>query len=297
MMRPSNRFLLIGAAALVGAACADSATGPLSASTLLDAFSTTPVGFENTASSYAGTGAPMAPPGSPEQQQHRDGPGGDFMGGGMHDDFMGGPAGMPPFEIKGGTDSCTFDAASGVVSCSVKRDGLTILRTFVFKNAAGVVQSHRDSTTDSIVEHDDVSGTVLSRRDSSSSIVKHVSDRTVSGASKASTKRTVSGTSSGSEATTGKTHDGVAFTGTRTIADTTTGLVTPVVAGKPSYPTAGTVVRVMNASRTAGGVTKTSARREVVTYDGSATAKLVITENGVTKNCTLPLPHGRPTCS
>lgn len=296
-MRPSNRFLLTAAAALVGAACAGSTTDPISAGTLLDAFSTSPVGFETTASSYAGTGSPMAPPGSPEQQQHRDGPGHDFMGGGMHDDFLGGPPGLPPFEIRNGLGDCAFNAGTGVVSCASTRGGLTVLRTFVFKNAAGTVQSRRDSTTDSIVEHDDVSGTVSSRRDSSTSVVKHVGDRSVTGAAKSSTMRTVSGTSGGSENTTGKTRDGVAFTSSRTIADTTTGLVTPVVSGKPSYPTAGTVIRVMNASRTANGETKTSARREVLTYDGSATAKLVITENGVTRNCTLPLPHGRPACS
>jgi hypothetical protein len=38
-------------------------------------------------------------------------------------------------------------------------------------------------------------------------------------------------------------------------------------------------------------------REEDVTYDGSTTAKVVITKNGVTKNCTLPLPHGRLSCS
>ena len=38
-------------------------------------------------------------------------------------------------------------------------------------------------------------------------------------------------------------------------------------------------------------------RREVVTYDGSATAKVVITENGATKSCTRPLPRGQLSCS
>jgi hypothetical protein len=34
----------------------------------------------------------------------------------------------------------------------------------------------------------------------------------------------------------------------------------------------------------------------VLTYDGSATATLVITRNGTTQNCTIVLPHGRPRC-
>jgi len=41
----------------------------------------------------------------------------------------------------------------------------------------------------------------------------------------------------------------------------------------------------------------TLTRREVVTYDGSATAQVVITENGTTKNCTKPLPRGPLSCS
>jgi len=38
-------------------------------------------------------------------------------------------------------------------------------------------------------------------------------------------------------------------------------------------------------------------RREVITYDGSATAKVEITENGTTRNCTRPLPRGPLSCS
>jgi hypothetical protein len=34
----------------------------------------------------------------------------------------------------------------------------------------------------------------------------------------------------------------------------------------------------------------------VITYDGTATAKVVITQDGTTQNCTLPLPRGRLTC-
>jgi hypothetical protein len=49
-------------------------------------------------------------------------------------------------------------------------------------------------------------------------------------------------------------------------------------------------------SVTSAGTTRSSSRREVITYDGSATAKLVITRDGTTKTCSLPLPHGRPVC-
>jgi hypothetical protein len=47
----------------------------------------------------------------------------------------------------------------------------------------------------------------------------------------------------------------------------------------------------------AGSSPSTTSRREVITFDGSATAKVVITHDGVTKNCTKPLPHGHLTCA
>jgi hypothetical protein len=34
----------------------------------------------------------------------------------------------------------------------------------------------------------------------------------------------------------------------------------------------------------------------VITFNGTSTASITITENGSTKTCTLPLPHGRPSC-
>jgi hypothetical protein len=73
--------------------------------------------------------------------------------------------------------------------------------------------------------------------------------------------------------------------------------VIPVSSTASTYPTAGRVVRSMSATTTiAGGTPTTKSRREVLTYDGSATAKLTITEDGNTRNCTIALPRGRPNC-
>jgi len=58
------------------------------------------------------------------------------------------------------------------------------------------------------------------------------------------------------------------------------------------------VIRVMQATLTyTGASTASIERREVVTYDGSATAKIVITQNDSTRNCTKALPRGPLTCS
>jgi len=129
-----------------------------------------------------------------------------------------------------------------------------------------------------------------------SSTVSSQSDRTVSGLAQGSTERTVNGTSAGDESTTGTTSRGN-FTATRAVADTTRDVVVPVQANTRTYPTAGTVIRVIEASLTYEGESPvTLSRREVVTYDGSATAQVTITENGVTQNCTRPLPHGPLSC-
>jgi hypothetical protein len=127
--------------------------------------------------------------------------------------------------------------------------------------------------------------------------VQNASERTTSGLAQGSARRTVDGASASRETVTGTSSRGQ-FTATREAGDTTTGLVVPVAAaGAASYPTAGTVVRSMRATLAYAGATPAvSERREVLTYDGSATARLVITENGTTRNCAVALPRGRPVC-
>lgn len=303
-MRHRVRFYMLGGAAVLTAACVDGITAP-SALTLLDAaFLTTPVGFESAASSFSGgTGGPGTAfmPGDHGGPRGPNGLGGghDFMGGGLGVDFLGGPSGGGrPFDRGGfaAPTPCTFSAATGIVTCAPEtHDGLTINRTVIYKTASGTAQAAQDSTTNSATTHVTVTGT-QTRRDGKVTTVAHTSDRAVTGLASTATQRTVNGTSAGAEASSGKDTAGT-FTVARVIGDTTSGVVIPVVSGKPTYPTAGSVVRSMKATLTYTGKTPTtSTRREVVTYDGTSTAKLVITRDGVTKNCTIPLPHGRPVC-
>ena len=237
----------------------------------------------------------------------------------------------------GGGLSCTstFNATTGRVVCeTVTQSGLTINRSAQYKNAAGTVQQAFDTaTTNSVNVQSTVGGTVtytppdsaVDRRPgrggrggacwgdgrgpgglllgdtativSATTTVNNASDRTVTGLASGSTQRTVNGTSSGQESTTGESSRGT-FTATRVAGDTTTGVVIPVTTDGKSYPTAGTVIRAMQATLTYTGQTPTTvSRREVITYDGTTTAKVVITENGATRNCTRPLPRGPLTCS
>ena len=287
---------------LVGVAACNDSTGP-DLFSLGSAFTTAPAGFNEVSSSVASGDAAAGLPWQPERGHGgpRGGPGmGGFMGGNMDINFLGGIAagrgpGHGPFAT-GDASNCAFSAATGDVTCaSVTRGGLTITRVLTFKTANGTAQATHDSTTNSARARMTANGTVQ-RRDSVTATVQNSSDRTVTGLAVGSTLRTVNGTAQGLENSSGKTRDGKAFTAVRTMGDTTSGLTIPVVSGRPTYPSAGTVVRSMKVVMTVDGTARTSLRREVITYNGSATATLVITHDGTTKTCSLPLPVGRPTC-
>lgn len=260
---------------------------------------------------------------------------GSLMGGGLHDAFagsigFGGRDGSHgPF---GGGLKCTstFDAASGRVVCAaVTRHGVTANRSAQYLDAAGAVQQAFDSlTTNSVNVQSSVSGTIVydrsadsaSSRDhgrghygrgrgeagrllgdtstilTASSTLSSTSTRTVTGLASGSTQRTIAGASAGQESTTGTSSRG-SFTATRVVGDTTSGVVIPVIVGTKSYPSAGTVIRSIKATLQYSGESAVSLeRREVITYDGSAVAKVAITQNGTTKNCTRELPRGHLVC-
>lgn len=292
---------------LVAAACSES-SAPSSelAITMASAYSTVPSGFSELSSSFAadaGTGSFL--PGFSSRENRGSGRGFDgpgrgpgfglgFMGGGLLGPFLGDGLERGFFH---GDASCTF--ASGVVSCGpTTHGGLTITRVSQYLTSAGTPQARIDTTTNTVITKVTVTGTTT-RRDSSTSTVSETSAQTVTGLAPGSTKRTVNGTSAAAESTTGNSSQG-AFTAKRAAGDTVIGVVIPVqtATGGRTYPTAGTVIRSMSATVTISGQSPTiSSRREVITYDGSATAKVVITQDGATQNCTLPLPRGKLSCT
>ena len=294
-------FAVLAGAALVTATACNDSTAPSSSSPLLSAaFLSTPAGFSSTDNSFD-TNGDMGEPWMPDRGARN--LGSEFMGGGLRADFFGG-IGMGrdwhdgPFGLGEYLANCTFSASTGVVTCpTVTRRGLSIDRWFVFTDASGTSQSAPSNTTNTINEKVTVSGTVTRHDGAVTSTVNLASTRTVSGVAAGSMQRTVDGASLGTEQSQGTGPQG-AFTASRTIADTTTGLVIPLQNGHPTYPTAGRVARVIEATLTLAGKSPVSSTRsEVITYDGSATAKVVITKNGATRNCTMPLPFGRLVCS
>jgi hypothetical protein len=311
---------------LVTAACSNAITDA-NQSLSADAFAAAITGFSSAQNSFSEEGGSGLNGGAlGGGHGGRRGRGFGLMAGGLDGAFWGTGIGRGfgnrPGDLAS-SSSCAFDAGSGRVSCAPDtRNGLTIVRSFAFANAAGQAQSAFDSlTTNSVNVRSRVTGTTVFRGgahhgfgrgrecgpQSSSTLaiptgendtttVEHASDRTVTGLAQGSTQRTVKGTSAAEEVTTGVDSVG-AFTVTRVAGDTTTAVVIPVSTTGPSYPTAGTIVRAMRVTVARNGQTpQSSSRREVITYDGSATASVVITQDGQTSNCTLPLPRGRLVC-
>jgi hypothetical protein len=229
------------------------------------------------------------------------------MGGGLGPDFIGKIAfgrgkGRGPFGSFELPATCTFSDATGRVTCpEFTKHDLTVNISFAFTDVAGNAQSAFDTvTTNSVNVQTAVNGTKVREDDDDddvvTSTVSHTSDRTVSGLAKGSTQRTVNGTAKAHESTSG-TRDGVAFTAVRDAADTTSGLVIPIVDGRPTIPSAGKVIRRMTVTITPeGGTEVTKTRREEVTFNGTNTISVIITQDGVTKNCTITLPGKNLSC-
>ena len=308
-----------------------------SLASLSAALSSVPVGFGDLSTSFVGTPAAMADAGGfwlgggREAYFDRSG----LMGGGLGDAFAGGigfdrrDGGHGPFA---GGLGCTgtFNAATGRVTCvDTTRSGVVVTRSAKYMTAAGTVQEAFDPLTTNTVTTQSVSmGTVKYDRSAdnmsggerdhhwgmgrgpggrllgdtstiltATTTVSSASDRTVAGLASGSALRTINGTSAGRETSSGTSSRG-SFTASRLVGDTTAGLTIPVVTGATSYPTAGSVVRSIVATlQYTGSAAVAMTRREVITYDGSATAKVVITENGVARTCTRPLPRGHLSCS
>jgi len=323
MLRSRTLALALSSSLLGAAACSSNdVSSPLGMRglTSASAFNTPVAGFNEVSSSFApGDGSGMSPwmpdrmSGGPLGMAFGGFGGGDggiggpgmggLMGGGMDGAFVGGESrgrGSERGPFAGGIDdSCVFAAATGDVTCGpTTRNGITVTRIGTFKTTSGVAQAKPDSTTDFDRTRFTVSGTTTARSGVTSTIASS-SDRTSTGLSYTSTKRTVNGKSAGSENSTGTNRDGVKFTSVRTSGDTTVGLVVPRSASTttPSYPTTGVVTRSMKVVMSLdGAAATTSTRREVVTYDGTATTKVTITQDGTTKNCTMALPRGKLVC-
>jgi hypothetical protein len=305
----------LGTTAIVLAACSDATTGTNSSAntTLMPAsmatvYAATPVGFDELSTSFNASGTEGAflpdfnshgenhgPRGGDDRNHGGPGFGLGFMGGGMGG-FLIGDGLLHDHFLNFRSGKCAFQSGTGVVCADTSHNGSVVAtKTLKYTTASGTLQSAIDSTTDGVELTSTVKGP-NTRRDSSTSSFDAKSHQSVTGLTGAN--RTVNGQSAGTETSTGNSLFGP-FTSKRVTGDTITGVIIPkrTTTTTKIYPTAGTITRSMSATVNIQGATLVTSRKETITYDGSATAKVVIVKDGVTQNCTLPLPHGALTCS
>jgi len=80
-------------------------------------------------------------------------------------------------------------------------------------------------------------------------------------------------------------------------APVTSSTIILVVNKATATVTLGNLTQTYNGSpRSATATTVPAGLTVNITYNGSATATITITQDGTTKTCTLPLPHGMPVC-
>jgi len=326
MSDSTKRLLALAVVGVAALACSDLTNDSANSVALTAAFQTVPVGFSSNTSSFDASGDDGLPflPGTmdrPESSNRGPGGGGDrdddrdhhdgfggrlrglLMGGGLGPDFIGAIAfgrgrGHGPFRVFNLPSTCTFDSATGIVTCPDRVErGLTVKSWFVFKDDAGTAQAKFDTLSTNLVNVKiSVSGTKTREDGSVKATVDHSSDRTVEGLAPGKTERKVNGVGEAHETVNG-TRDDVKFTAVRDANDTTTNLVIPIVEGRPTIPSSGKVVRNMKVSITPEGGTATSkTRREEITFDGTNVISVKITQDGATKNCTITLPSKRLVC-
>ena len=243
----------------------------------------------------------------PKHERHGFGEGGLrglLMGGGLGPDYIGyilfgKGKGRGPFGWYKLPDQCVFSLETGRVTCpDMTKHGLTVRVSYAFADADGDPQERFDTlTTDVVNVRTAVSGTKTHREGAATTTVDHESDRTIAGLAPGSTERTVSGSAEAEEVTEG-VRDGIAFTARRELNDTTRSLVIPIVDGRPTIPSSGLVIRNMKVTITkAGEVARTKSRREKITFDGTNVLQIEITQDDVTKSCTLTLPGKNLVCN
>jgi hypothetical protein len=117
------------------------------------------------------------------------------------------------------------------------------------------------------------------------------------------TTRTVNGHEHGTVVATFTAKDGTAITVNDTEDDTTTDLVVPVQdrgagtpPGPPPFPLSGSRTHSDTTVTTGGPKAGTNTVVRVETYNGTGTAQVTITQNGVTRTCSVDLTSKTNTC-
>ena len=178
----------------------------------------------------------------------------------------------PPGDWRPGITGCTF--AGGSFTCpAVNHNGLTVTRTIMFLDAAGVSESAYDALlTASIHVVADIAGDRTHGR-WSATVARH-RDLTISGLAGTETNRTVNGTGSETVTSSRVTHNDSTRSYSLVGSSVVTNVVLPVrtTDGGNGWPTSGTITRTFTVTLTSGpNAGKTTTRTVTITFNGTST--------------------------
>lgn len=179
----------------------------------------------------------------------------------------------------GGQFGMGFKADRGQFECNgATRDGLTVTRSCVYKNAAGTTQSAYDSlTTASVSVNATITGTVA--RGPFSMTVDRKSDFTVSGLAGQETTAIWNGGGNGTSSRVRTAENGTTRQYDMSYTVRRVNVVIPVPRTETSWPLSGTTTKSFTIKITGGPNDGTTVTREVViTFNG--TSKPAATING-----------------
>jgi hypothetical protein len=172
--------------------------------------------------------------------------------------------------------SCTYSAGTQRFDCVTATEGdFTVTRSFALLNEAGAPQTQYDAaTTASIDYHLSASGTIT--RTGYTATFAREADLAVSGLAGAETERTWNGVGTSTLHAEFQRPNGVRAYDIAS-ADTVQNVVFRVPTSTYAYPESGRIIHWMSVTQTQEGgqpVTRTAARRVVVTFNGTDVAAL-----------------------
>lgn len=203
--------------------------------------------------------------------------------------------------LGGGTGPCAFTPSTGQFGCPEGRgDGLTVTRTVTDRDAAGNIQPKFDAQTTASITTDTTATGTRNTPGGGTATIDQSGEMVVTGLAGTETTRTLNGQEHGTVVASSTLKDGTMLTLNSTEDDTTTNLVVPVAdrsAGTPqAFPLSGSRTHSDTTVITGGPKSGTTTLVRTETYDGSGIAQVDITQNGVTRHCTVDLTSKTNNC-
>jgi hypothetical protein len=203
--------------------------------------------------------------------------------------------------LGGGAGPWAFTPGTGQFGGPLgKANGVTSTQQVTYRDADGNIQPKFDPLTTASITTDTTATGTRGTPDGGTATINRSGEMVVTGLLGTETTRTLNGHEHGTINASLTAKDGTAITVNSIEDDTTDSLVVPATdrgAGNPrAFPLAGSRTHSDSTTTTRGTQTKSTTVVRTETYDGSGTAQVTITQDGVTRSCTVDLMTKSNTC-